>query len=270
MHTRNFRISPFDKNCILYDETESETCPTLIRKMSAFVDENRINYEGFKLEHVSHYCVRPSQQNLLQTHIVDRCRVLDVGCGSGIWTEFLLKNGAGFVQGIDLSPQQIKMAESKNLTNAKFTVSDIACVNYSHEFDLAIALNSLQFARNRDHFCSCLQAIYKSLNSYGRLLIAYPNVIPKSLTEHYGFWYEFEGSEPELGSRVKFNSTSNFQYEMHYIPPEILEFELAKVGFNQIVWKRPHVTAAGLEKFGYEYWQNFVEIPIDWYIEAIK
>lgn len=238
--------------------------------MSTFVDENLQNYEEFKLENVSHYCVRPSLQSLLQPLIVDRRRVLDVGCGTGNWTEFMLKNGAGFVLGVDLSPQQIEIAEARNLADAKFTVCDIATVDYKHEFDVAIAFYSLQFAKNHEHFCSCLQAIYNSLTFHGRILIAYPNVIPKSLTEHYGFWYEFEGNVPELGSSVKFNSISNFQYEMHYIPPRNLEFELAKVGFQQIVWKKPHVTAAGLEKFGYEFWQNFVEIPVDWYIEALK
>jgi len=128
----------------------------------------------------------------------------------------------------------------------------------------------LQFARDCNHLCSCLQAIWKSLRSNGRLLIAYPNVIPKSKTEHYGFWYEFEGDVPELGSNVKFKSKSNFQYEMNYIPPKNLEFELAAVGFKQIVWKKPLVIEVGLEKFGYEFWKNFVEIPVDWYIEAIK
>jgi len=49
-----------------------------------------------------------------------------------------------------------------------------------------------------------------------------------------------------------------------------LEFELAAVGFKQIVWKKPHVIEVGPEKFGYEFWKNFVEIPGDWYIEAIK
>lgn len=238
--------------------------------MSNFLDENRQNYEDFKLENLNLYCVQPSLESLLQPHLIDRCRVLDVGCGAGNWAEYLLKSGAEFVQGVDLSPQQIEIAKSRNLTNAKFTACDIACVDYMDEFDLAIAFYSLQFTRNLDHLCSCLQAIWKSLHSHGRLIIAYPNVIPKSKTENYGFWYEFEGALPELGSNVKFNSKSNFQYEMNYIPPKNLEFELAAAGFNQIVWKKPHVTEAGLEHFGYKFWQNFIEIPVDWYIEANK
>ena len=50
--------------------------------------------------------------SLLKRKKIDRCRVSDLGCGSGIWAELLAKNGFE-VTGIDLSPEMVRIARRR-------------------------------------------------------------------------------------------------------------------------------------------------------------
>jgi len=98
---------------------------------------------------------------------------LEVGCGTGHWTEFFINNGFG-IAGIDISENMIDIAQKKNLKNAKFTVENIEDAYYPDNFfDNIFAITSLEFVDNRQ---KAIEQIYRILKPGGYLLIGCLNI----------------------------------------------------------------------------------------------
>lgn len=90
-------------------------------------DFNKIaNTKPSNWEHNNHY------HNFLLKFIPNECeKAIDIGCGTGEFTR-LLAEKSYIVEGIDLSPEMIKVAErqSRKYNNIKYQIKDIS------EFDL--------------------------------------------------------------------------------------------------------------------------------------
>ncbi|MFC1509233.1 class I SAM-dependent DNA methyltransferase [Candidatus Omnitrophota bacterium] len=50
-------------------------------------------------------------------------KLLDVGCGTGHWSQFFGEQGFT-VTGVDISPEMIRVAEGKNINRASFKIAD--------------------------------------------------------------------------------------------------------------------------------------------------
>jgi len=65
-------------------------------------------------------------------------KILDLGCGTGIYTKILKKRGAD-IQGIDISPKMIELAK-QNVKNVNFRVGSVYRLPYkSGIFDIVVA-----------------------------------------------------------------------------------------------------------------------------------
>lgn len=104
-------------------------------------------------------------------------RVLDVGCGSGYFTHFLLSRGCTAI-GVDLSREMIKQAEALNhkfvaVSQAKFKV--LAAEDLSPamgKFDLIICLSAIEYVKDDKQLLGMFSAL---LNPNGMLLVSVPN-----------------------------------------------------------------------------------------------
>ena len=69
------------------------------------------------------------------------CFLLDLGCGTGNYTQHLAKN-IGRVKGVDLSPEMVEIASSRHqgLSNATFEVGDMTQYNKEKDVDIITAL----------------------------------------------------------------------------------------------------------------------------------
>jgi 2-polyprenyl-3-methyl-5-hydroxy-6-metoxy-1,4-benzoquinol methylase len=79
--------------------------------------------------------------------------ILDVGCGSGIYSLAYARQGAKKVVGIDYSKKMIQLAnarlESENLEeNCEFQVSDIMNYNNESKFDISIAIGLFDYTED--------------------------------------------------------------------------------------------------------------------------
>ncbi len=93
---------------------------------------------------------------------------LEVGCGTGHWTEFFINNGFE-ITGIDISENMINIARKKNLKDAKFEIINIEDAPYpDNSFDNIFAITSLEFVDNRQ---KAIEQIYRILKPGGYLLI---------------------------------------------------------------------------------------------------
>lgn len=95
--------------------------------------------------------------------------VLETGCGSGLGIQLLLKNYPNLpkILASDISPMMIQVAQSKNLPNTEFVVSQNESLPFeSNSCDRYISNLAFQFSANPE---LVLQEAFRVLNSTGIL-----------------------------------------------------------------------------------------------------
>ena len=75
-------------------------------------------------------------------------KLLDVGCGTGHWSQFFRELGFT-VTGVDISPEMIRVADGKNINRASFKIADAHHLLFEDGmFDVSVAITTLEFVRN--------------------------------------------------------------------------------------------------------------------------
>lgn len=97
-------------------------------------------------------------------------KILEVGAGGGIWTEFFIKQGAG-VTCVD-SCEHVLKGNAKLHPEAKFILADAATVTLKEKFDLIFAKDIIEHIENDIRF---LENINRHLKKDGLLLITTQN-----------------------------------------------------------------------------------------------
>lgn len=75
-------------------------------------------------------------------------RVLEIACGSGVYTLAFLKRGATHVTGVDLSPRMLKMAESRlSMFSGQYRLieADFTKLSFSDPFDVVTAVGVFDY-----------------------------------------------------------------------------------------------------------------------------
>lgn len=115
------------------------------------------------------YYDRPAVQSLLPP-LAER-RVLDAGCGPGLYAEWLLGQGAAVV-GVDLSPEMIKQARQRLGDRAEFHVADLAePLEFLGEatFDVIVSALALDYVRDWE---PVFASFYRLLRAPGTLVFS--------------------------------------------------------------------------------------------------
>lgn len=82
---------------------------------------------------------------LLKNHNEDK-KLLEVGCGTGHWSEFFSEKGYK-ITGIDISERMVTIAKNKNIARSSFRVMDGHSMSFAdNSFDIAAAITTLEFA----------------------------------------------------------------------------------------------------------------------------
>lgn len=99
--------------------------------------------------------------------------ILEIGCGPGYILDFLRQNGFSRVKGIDISSEQIKIAEDKG-----FDVQVIDVYDYfktvDEKYSAVFAINILEHFTKNELF-QLLPLIYNALKKDSKLIIQVPN-----------------------------------------------------------------------------------------------
>lgn len=96
-------------------------------------------------------------------------RVLDVGCGTGVMTPYLLEKDPATLLGVDLSPAMIDIAQKKyGDTKALFLCTDVMELNRPGEFDCVMLYDAFPQFENRG---SLIRHVHQLLAKDGRLMI---------------------------------------------------------------------------------------------------
>lgn len=99
--------------------------------------------------------------------------ILELGCGPGIFLEFLLKSGYRNLMGIDVSSEQIEIASAK-----KLNVQQADVLNYisttENRYDIIFAIDLIEHF-NKEELLILFENVYKKLKSNGSLIFHTPN-----------------------------------------------------------------------------------------------
>jgi cyclopropane fatty-acyl-phospholipid synthase-like methyltransferase len=105
-------------------------------------------------------------------------RALDLGCGSGMISEYLSDRSGAHITGLDYIPEAIRQAQQRTAAKSErlaFTVGDINQLELpEHAFDVVLSIDSIYFSQNYTFTIKQLKAALKPggqiamLYSYGR------------------------------------------------------------------------------------------------------
>lgn len=141
-------------------------------------------------------------------------KVLDVGCGQGLFLELLSKDcpGVTSLSGCDISPRLVEMSK-KRLPQADFQVANALSLEQygSASFDYVFMIGSLEHMIEHE---KALRAAYRVLKPGGILSVAVPN----------GAWVNYE--------KWKRNRTEFQPVDDYWFQPEELTGLMEKVGFR--------------------------------------
>ena len=100
-------------------------------------------------------------------------RILELGCGRGIFLEFLINNGYKNVFGIDVSKEQIDIAKVQNLNAEEIGVLEYLNSN-NEKFDLIFAIDLIEHFY-KDELIHLFEGIYNKLTNGGAFVFHTPN-----------------------------------------------------------------------------------------------
>lgn len=102
-------------------------------------------------------------------------RLLEVGCGTGHWSEYFSNKGFE-VTGVDISKEMTEVARNKHIANAHFEVADGENLPFADEsFDIAVAITTLEFTVNPEKMISEMIRCVKK--PAGKLMVGVLNAL---------------------------------------------------------------------------------------------
>lgn len=200
--------------------------------------------------------------------------ILDLACGEGFYTRQFKLLGAARVIGVEISEKMIELArleETRQPQDIEYIPGDVLELGKIGSFDLVVASYLLNYASSREQLLKMCQNIFANLKLGGRFVTMNNNdsqpPISYLTTEKYGFIKSIDSPLVE-GTPIKYTFTSSdsdqkFSFDNYYLSTATYEWAFQSLGFKEVRWHKPIVSPQGVEEFGQEFWQDFLDcVPI--------
>jgi len=139
---------------------------------------NKVYKEGeknFFSKFVGDKKISEAEEVILLNNDFSGKRVLDVGCGTGLFTRLISSAGASQVVGLDYSDEAIREALSNSdKGDIKYVCSDIMSYQSDEKFDVIVSLGTIEHMDNPENFLAILK---EQLNSDGSVILTCPHFI---------------------------------------------------------------------------------------------
>ncbi len=244
--------------------------------MGAYYDTIAEQYQKSSLLPVRRYVEQYTYLNLLGD--LSGKSILDLGCGEGSYTRKLKQLGATRVVGVDISPKMLSLArekEHREPLGIEYILSDVTSLGSIGSFSLVVASYLLNHAQTKEQLLKMCRTILANLESGGSFLSISGNISqpPSSypICEKYGITKSIssplqEGTPITITFKVDGQKFSLINY---YLSLSTYESVFQSVGFKEIRWHPPRVSPEGLQKFGQDFWQDFIDNQLIVGIELI-
>jgi SAM-dependent methyltransferase len=208
--------------------------------------------------------------------------VLDLACGTGVYSRKLRQLGAARVVGIDISEGQIAQAraiEDQHPLGITYLQGNVTNLPLSEQFDLVVAVYLLHYADSPDQLCVMCSEIADHLKPGGRFVTYQLN--PEFSREpdyyaHYGLLLNAKSDQESLVDgesftfRVRVGDFTSEDLTVQYYSEAALRQALERAGFSGIRFVQPEIIPEAVATYGQEHWQNYLNIPHCIVIEATK
>ncbi len=221
------------------------------------------NYSDMiKIDPIKLFVQRPSTLSLLGD--VGEKRVLDIGCGDGIISRMVAKQGAKVIA-FDPSIKQIEVAieeENKNPLGITYFVSSIQKFSSPAVFDSAFAVMVLCYAQNKSELQSFFDLTFSLLKKGGQFVII--DFDKSALPLNNSYYGRYFTKLPNGNICIEWNipGVPKYSTEVTYFSKNEFEECAKKAGFTQILSSPLVPNHEGELKMGKEYWGEFIKHPI--------
>jgi toxoflavin synthase len=201
--------------------------------------------------------------------------VLDLGCGTGLYTRRLAQWGAARVVGIDVSDGMLATAraqEHDDPVGVEYLYRDAAHPSphgdpaLDGQFDLVSSVYVLCYAPTRNELLGLFTTARRALSQAGQRCVA--------MTLNSGFnrdrdYYSRYGltltlTEEGEGGPVVLDVTTpgdKIHVTLHWWSKEMYEDSAAQAGFGDVSWTTVAVSEQGLTQFGRDFWNPWLAAP---------
>lgn len=210
---------------------------------------------------------------------VSGLKIIDLACGSGHYTRKVKAKGAAQMVGVDVSEEQIKIAEAEEARNPlgiDYQVADATAEGPQLGYDLAMSAYLLPYTRTieeLDHFC---RGIARHVKPGGRFVTVTTNNniyhYPRGFLEKYNGKLELE-DEASLGASIMFVfpvKGGECRIENYYIPNTEYQAALERAGFKDVKFGDIVLDESRLGEFEPGFWDTFMQYPVIQVIEATR
>ncbi len=192
---------------------------------------------------------------------------LDLACGEGHYARTLRRCGAGRVVGVDISEGMIALAreeEAREPIGVEYLTAAVEDLGVLGSFDVVSAVYLLHYAPTREHLAAMCRTIAANLRPGGRLVTMNSNFGPGVPvdTSRYG-WTPTDPKPIEEGMAYRLTfllGPDSFEIQNYYYAHATYEEIFREAGFVSVQWHLPAVSPAGVQQYGQDYWQDFVEL----------
>lgn len=199
---------------------------------------------------------------------VKNLSVLDLACGTGIYTRKLKERGVKRVLGVDNSEGMIAYArhlEEQEPLQVEYVVKDAAELSAVGKFDCVVGTYLLHYAPTREALFAMCRNVRSVLEPGGRFITICMNpginISDPSYYLNYGF--QVSGGQSDGGQLTLEIVVPGMETKLSAFRWEKTSYEagLKEAGFGELKWHPPLLDPMGLEIFGDEFWAAYLATP---------
>lgn len=194
--------------------------------------------------------------------------VLDVACGTGLYSRRFKQRGARRVVGLDNSVGMIEYArhlEREVPLGIEYVAQDASTAAELGTFDVVTATYLLHYASSRQQMFEMCASLRRALAPGGRLvsICMNPSILfsPVEYYHPYGFEMRSRGQEGDEARLVTVVPGVDLTVTAYHWTRPTYEAALREAGFRDIVWCEPEIAPEGIAALGAEYWQPYLRHP---------
>jgi ubiquinone/menaquinone biosynthesis C-methylase UbiE len=206
--------------------------------------------------------------------------VLDLACGEGYSSRIIKQMGAGWVVGVDISEQMVRLAreeEAKQPLGIEYIVCAVQDLGPIGEFDVVTATFLLNYAQDRQELYGMARTAYQNLRPGCRFLAINDNCgrgagWPAENSEQYGVRWDapvtpLKDGDPMLITML-YGSTE-VTFTVQYFSRETYEWALKEAGFQAVHWHDLLLPPDMEPNGGREFWAPYLERRVIALIECL-
>jgi len=190
---------------------------------------------------------------------LNKKRILDIGCGDGLFSRLLAERGAAVV-GYDRAHRQIAQAQASVGApglDVTFVVATPQTFFHDGTFDAAMSVMVLQFATSPDELAAFFRSASRHLRPGGQFISVVTNPLFSAFGEDFVVrrWTKLEGNNIRTDFLDRASGRVEMTLEMHQYTSEEFERAALSGGMKPAGWRKLFATPDAVRQMGASFWQ---------------